>query len=327
MTTWGVAGTGGMASLFLDDASKLTSGHFNAVYSGSLSRATAFAQQHKLDHAYDDYNAFVENPDLDVIYIAGVHTTHADLAIRALQAKKHVLIEKPMTLNVTQAQQIIDAAKKANRFCAEALWTRFTPTLESVISDISSGKIGEIRHISASFGFRVDLDDHQQRLLNPQLAGGALLDIGLYPLLLPLFLLGQPTEIKANVEFSESQVDLASDLILTYPQGVSAQLSYRLDAYLPNKAFIAGTKGYVELEAPWFASNRADWCMADQPIESQYFALTNRGWGYEFDEVNGCIAAGLLESSKHSWQDALSLATLLERIRSEYGPIYPFEQP
>ena len=161
--------------------------------------------------------------------------------------------------------------------------------------------------------------------MNPNLAGGALFDIGIYPLLLPTFVLGEPERILANVTMAESGVDLASDVLLSYPDGVSASLSYRLDAHLPAKAAISGTKGYVEFEAPWFASNAVQWGIAGKPVETEYFALTNRGWGYEFDEVNRCIAAGLVESSRHNWADAILLAKVMERIRAEYGPIYPFE--
>lgn len=326
MAVWGVAGTGGMAELFLTDSTAFSSGHFKAVYSKTGTRAAQFAQQHDLESAYDNYDDFLNDAELDVIYIAGVHTTHAELALRALQAKKHVFIEKPMALSLAQTQQIISMAERNQCFCAEALWTRFTPTLAGVLKTVSSGKIGDIRHISANFGFRVDMNNPEHRLLNPNLAGGALLDIGLYPLLLPLFSLGQPSAITAIVENSDQGVDIASDLILTYPQGVSAQLSYRLDAFLPNKAVIAGTLGYVEIEAPWFASNKVDWYIAGKPIESEYFSLSCRGWGYEFEEVNRCIHEGLLESPNHTWKDSLSLATLIERIRTEYGPIYPFEQ-
>jgi predicted dehydrogenase len=325
MLVWGVAGTGSMASLFLEDAKAIESGKFNAVFSNSPDRAQAFAQTHDLAFAYSDYHDLLANPDIDVIYIAGVHTEHAHMAIAALNAGKHVLVEKPLSLSLAQTKAVFAAAKANSLFCAEALWTRFAPTYSAVIEQVKSGKIGEIRHISANFGFRIDMDNHQQRLLNPLLAGGAMFDIGIYPLLLPTFLLGEPEHIHANVVMAESGVDLASDVLLSYPQGVSASLTYRLDTHLPIKAVISGTQGYVEFESPWFAANAVHWAIAGKPIETEYFALTNRGWGYEFDEVNRCLKAGLNESPKHTWADAIMLAKLMERIRSEYGPIYPFE--
>ncbi|MFQ3229952.1 Gfo/Idh/MocA family protein [Reinekea sp.] len=325
MIVWGVAGTGAMATLFLEDTKAIESGEFKAVFSSNSDRAQAFAQKHDLGFAYSDYQELLANPDIDAIYIAGVHTTHDQMAIAALNAGKHVLVEKPLSLSVTQTEAVIAAAKANNRFCAEALWTRFSPTFSAVVDQVKSGKIGEVRHISANFGFRVNVDDHQQRLLNPQLAGGAMFDIGIYPLLLPTFVLGEPEHIHANVVMADTGVDLASDVLLSYPHGVSASLTYRLDTHLPTKAVISGTQGYVEFESPWFAANAVHWSIAGQPIETEYFTLTNRGWGYEFDEVNRCIKAGLVESPKHTWADALMLAKLMERIRSEYGPIYPFE--
>lgn len=327
MVVWGVAGTGAMAANFLADVKKIGSGQFKAVYSSNQDRAQSFANKNDLAFAYSDYQALLDNSEIDAVYIAGVHTTHGEMAIQALNSGKHVLVEKPMTLSVAQTEQVFAAAKANNRFCAEALWTRFAPTLISVIEQIKSGKIGEIRHISADFGFRVNVDDHEQRLLNPNLAGGALFDIGIYPLLLPTFILGEPKQIQANVVMTGSGVDLASDVLLSYPDGVSASLTYRLDTHLPIKAVISGTKGYIEFEAPWFAASAVHWGIAGKPVETEYFGLTNRGWGYEFDEVNRCIDAGLIETPKHNWADTVLLAKVMERIRSEYGPIYPFEQP
>jgi predicted dehydrogenase len=325
MVVWGVAGSGGMASNFLADTKAVKSGEFNAVYSSSQARADEFAKQNDLAFAYSNFQQLIDNPEIDAIYIAGVHTSHSDLAIKALNAGKHVLVEKPMSLSVSQTEKVLASAKANNCFCAEALWTRFAPTFQSVVEQVKSGKIGEIRHISANFGFTIDITDTKSRLLNPQLAGGAMFDIGIYPLLLPTFVLGEPEDIQASIYMAETGVDIASDVLLRYPDGVTANLTYRLDTHLPNKAVISGTKGYVEFEAPWFATNAVQWSIAGKPVETQYFALTNSGWGYEFDEVNRCIQAGLTQSPMHNWDDALALAKIMARIRSKYGPIYPFE--
>ena len=326
MIRWAVSGSGNMASLFVKDSEQVTNGQFVAVYSSQQSRADAFAKQHQLAHAYSDYDALLANPDIDAVYIASTHPHHAAQAIRALNAGKHVLVEKPMALSPADAREVFAAAKANQRFCAEALWTKFAPAYQTLMAQLQQNRIGDVRHINASFGFAIDLADTQQRLLNPEHAGGALLDIGLYPIFLPLTLFGVPDETKAQVTMGDSGVDIATDLIMSYQDGRSATISYRFDVMLPTKAAFSGTLGWAELESPFFASNAIHWHEKDRPGTTEHIPLVNRGWGYEFEAVNAAIVAGELEAVQHSWQDSLQLSEYLHFLRNTWGPHYPFEE-
>lgn len=326
MRRWGVIGTGNMASLFVKDSQVKPHGHFTAVFSSNLQRAHQFAEAHQIEKAYDSLAAMLADPDIDAVYIASRHPQHAPQAIQALNAGKHVLVEKPMALNAADAERVFDAAKKNNRFCCEALWTKFSAAYQSLTQQIAEGRIGDLRHIHAHFGFAVDMSQPEQRLLNPDHAGGALLDIGLYPIFFPLSLFGgTPTNTQATVTMGSTGVDIAADLVMAYPEGRSASVAYRFDAMMPNKAILSGSRGWVEIESPFFASNALHWNVDGGPTVTEYCPMDNRGWGEEFAGVNEAIDSGALEATQHSWDDSRQLAQYLETVRKTWGPTYPFE--
>ncbi|WP_320823048.1 Gfo/Idh/MocA family oxidoreductase [Reinekea sp.] len=326
MIRWAVVGTGTMAGLFLQDTAQVTQGRFGAVFSHSMSRAQAFADTHGLARAYDDYDRLLANEQIDAVYIASTHPNHGPQAIAALNAGKHVLVEKPMALSEAEAQAVFDAAARNARFCAEAVWTKFNPVYQSLQRQLAAGRIGTVQHLSASFGFALDMSKPQQRLLDPAQAGGALLDIGLYPIMLALSVMGYPDQTQARVVLGPTGVDIAADLLLSYADGRSANLAYRLDAHLPTKASIGGSLGWVELETPWFSSNALHWSEIGKPVSTEYGMLINRGWGRQFERVNEAIAEGQLEVSEHRWADSVQLARYMESVRTTWGPIYPFER-
>lgn len=325
MRHWAVIGTGNMAGLFVSDSQNVKNARFSAVYSRDLARAETFAKAHQIEKAYSSLEAMLAEPSIEGVYIASPHTSHAAQAIQALNAGKHVLVEKPMSLTRREAEAVFNAAKDNQRFCAEALWTKFSHCYQSLKQQLEAGRIGEVRHISANFGFAVDQSNPEHRLLNPDLAGGALLDIGLYPIFLPLALFGEPNATQAKVTMGPTGVDIATDLTLEYDAGLSAHLAYRFDAMMPNTAIISGTKGWVSVEAPFFASNALHWNVAGSVTQTEYCPMTNRGWGEEFAAVNDAIDAGKLQAPEHTWEDSLQLAGFLEMLRKTYGPRYPFE--
>jgi predicted dehydrogenase len=326
MLRWAVIGTGNMAGQFLQDVAQIVNGRFSAVYSHSLVRAQAFAETHALTAAYDDYEQLLADPKIDAVYIASTHPHHAPQAIAALNAGKHVLVEKPMALSEAETAAVFAAAERNQRFCAEALWTKFNPLYHSLHRQVAAGRIGTVQHLSASFGFAHDMSQVQHRLLDPAQAGGALLDIGLYPIMLALSVFGYPDQTQARVVLGPTGVDIAADLLLSYADGKTAHLAYRLDAHLPTKACISGSKGWVELEAPWFACNALQWGETGKPVTSEYGVLLNRGWGNQFERVNDAIGLGQLAVEEHSWADSVQLARYLEWVRKTWGPSYPFER-
>ncbi|HET8903586.1 MAG TPA: Gfo/Idh/MocA family oxidoreductase [Saccharospirillum sp.] len=321
---WAVIGTGGMADQFVADAQHGSGGEFVAVCSRSQASAQAFADRHGIALAFDDLDTMLARDDIDVVYIASPHTQHRKQAMAAMEAGKAVLVEKPATLNAAQTKTLYDTAERCQVLCVEALWTRFSPVYRSVLADLRSGRIGRLRHCQASFGFAAPADP-EHRLNAPELAGGALLDIGIYPLLLPLDLFGAPTDIEGDVALGVRGVDRYADLVLAYSNGVHASLSYSLDFPLPTQATISGENGWVEIKAPWFASQAARWQVGKAPVSQQQYPLLGRGYHYEFSAVNRSLTAGLLQCEEHSWADSLALAEVMDRIRKRWGPDYGAE--
>lgn len=326
MKNWAVIGTGDMAGRFVEDAQHGQDGRFIAVYSRSPERAQAFANEHSLEHSYDKLDSMLANPDIDIVYIASPHVSHADHAVAAMQAGKSVLVEKPIAVNLAEAERIYEAARRNEVFCQEALWTRFSPVYQQILSDARDGRLGELNHSYSNFGFPGPKEP-EHRLNNPDMAGGALLDIGIYPLLLPLDLFGDPDEVEGRTTMGPTGVDVSADLVLHYEAGQRASISYSLANPLPNTAVISGSEGWVEIQTPWFAPHAARWHSAKTagPTNLRHYPLVGTGYHYQFTAVNGYVDAGVLESSEHSWQDSIRLVRLMDRIRRRWGPHYPFE--
>lgn len=326
MKNWAVIGTGTIAGKFVEDAQHGQGGRFVAVYSRSLDRAQAFAKEHGLEHPYDSLPKMLDNPDIDVVYVASPHVNHTEHAIAVMEAGKSVLVEKPIGVNVVEAERMYEVARRNEVFCQEALWTRFNPVYQQILADARDGRLGKIKHSYSSFGF-VAPPDPKHRLNNPELAGGALLDIGLYPLLLPLDLFGEPDELHGDVRLGATGVDESGDLILHYNTGERASVSYSLGNVLPTTATISGDEGWVEIQAPWFSPNSARWHSPKVagPTSLRHYPLVGIGYHYEFSAVNGYVEGGALESTEHSWDDSLRLMRLLDSIRHRWGPTYVFE--
>ncbi|WP_169579636.1 Gfo/Idh/MocA family protein [Saccharospirillum impatiens] len=318
---WAVIGTGGMADQFVADARYGQGGEFVAVCSRSQASAQTFADRHGIALAVADIDALLERDDIDVVYIASPHTHHLKQAVAAMEAGKAVLVEKPATLNAAQTRHLYETAERCQVLCVEALWTRFSPVYQSILADLESGRIGEVRQCQANFGFAAPADP-AHRLNAPELAGGALLDIGIYPLLLPLDLFGSPESIEGDVTLGDSGVDRSADLVLRFADGARASLSYSLDFPLPTEAAISGDNGWVNVKAPWFATNAARWQVGDAPVLQQQYPLIGKGYHYEFSAVNRSLDAGLLQCEEHSWADSLALAEVMDRIRKRWGPDY-----
>lgn len=324
MIQWAAVGIGHMADLFVADAQHGQGGRFIAAYSRNKERADAFAQKHKLEHSHDDFDALLADDSIDAVYIASPHTAHVGQAIAALEAGKAVLVEKPVAVNAMEAEQLYQTAERCGLFCQEALWTRFNPVYRTILEQARSGLLGRLCHSHSNFGF-VAPADPAHRLNNPELAGGALLDMGLYPLLLPLDLFGEPDSIDGRVSIGSSGVDESADLVLSYPGGQRAVVSYSLRNVMPNQATISGMDGWVEMQSPWFAPNAARWQVGQGAVRWEQYELIGRGWHYEFTAANQAIARGDLFCKEHSQADSLRLMRLLDRIRTEFGPRYPFE--
>jgi predicted dehydrogenase len=318
---WGIIGAGKIADKFATDLQAVEGAKLVAIASNSIERAKDFAEKHQIQHFYDSYKDIFKTPDLDVIYIATPHTSHAENTILCLENKVAVLCEKPFAMNLKQVQQMIEVANRNDTFLMEAMWTRFIPAIKKTLELIKEGRIGKIRTIHADFGFPAP-DFPEKRLLNPKLGGGALLDIGIYPAFISLLLLGYPTDIQSVTTFTKTGVDETCSFILKYKNEATAVLNCSLAARTRTEAIIYGEKGHIELPTRFIETKRLILHEDDkEPVEFT-FDYDTKGYNFEAQEVTKCLQAGKKESDLMPLSMSVKLISLLDEIRQQAGIFY-----
>lgn len=321
---WGIIGPGKIARKFAEDLATLPGARLHAVASRSIERARDFATAFGADHYYADYHELVECPDLHAVYIATPHSSHAENTMLCLNAKIPVLCEKPFAMNAAEVQQMIHAARENDTFLMEALWTRFLPTTLQMLEWIDEGVIGPVISVKADFGFKADYQP-EGRLYNPELGGGSLLDVGIYPVFLALLLLGKPKGMLAHAVFSDTGVDEETAIILKYGGGRIAQLHSSIRLMSKTEAFVYGTKGVIHLHPRWHEPTSISLLLPGERPQHMNFDIPYRGYAYETEEVMRCVREGRRESELMPLSFSLDLIQLLDRIRSEIGLRYPGE--
>lgn len=313
---WGIIGLGNIANQFAADLLLLEDAEITAVASRNKDNAIAFAQKYNCLKAYDSYDALFEDDQVDIVYIATPHDSHAKLSIKAMQNGKHVLCEKPIALSYSDAVGMIEASKKYNTFFMEAFWTRFIPSVQEVLAKVENGLIGDVKYIKADFAF-IGNDTEGSRLFDKNRGGGALFDIGVYPLFLSYIVLGLPKEIIARSIHHKNGIDLQTSIILHYEKAQSV-LQASIISESDMKAVIGGSKGRIELNSPWFMAN--GYSVFKDEKES-VFKLPNLGKGYAYEaiECHKCIRNNQLESPLWSHQNSLDLSKIVEEIKNQIG--------
>jgi predicted dehydrogenase len=243
---WGIAGSGSAASDFSAGLQHLPEARLLAVHSRNAARAQEFATRFAIPRCHESFDAIVGDSEIDVIYIATPNHAHQEQCLKALDAGKAVLCEKPFTLNAAEARVVIERARQRRLFCMEAMKMRFLPAMARVRAMVASGMIGEIRMLMANFGFTAPYR-HDSRLFDPALGGGAFLDVGVYPLSLAFSFLGAPRHVFATASVGPSGVDEQAAAVLTYAGGQVATLNASLRGSLPNDAVITGTRGEIRI--------------------------------------------------------------------------------
>jgi len=320
---WGILAPGNIANSFAEALRGVPSAHLYSVASRDAGRARAFAQLHDFDTSADSYEALIKDPNVDAIYIASPHTFHAEQSIRCLQAGKAVLCEKPMTINAHEARRVIDAAQQYNTFYMEAVWTRFMPILKQVRRWIDDGEIGEIQLIQASLGFDIS-PEVRHRLYDPALAGGSLLDVGIYPITFAQWVMQEPPQqIAALAQMHSSGVDERAGIVLRYTNGVIATLNSAITARTSHDAWIFGSKGNIKLPRFWMAEEATLITGEEQTTVSRPHTIN--GYEGEIEEVHRCLQTGLIESPTMSWQKSLSVMEIMDEVRAQIGLRYPME--
>ena len=321
---WGIAGLGNIAHKFAQDIQLVPGAVLNAVGSRNKDIALAFGAEYEAPHCYGSYEELFESDEVDVVYIATPHISHTALSIKAMDAGKHVLCEKPFGIKSSDAVSMIESAQKNGVFLMEALWSRFNPSIVRVKEQVESGAIGRVAYLHADFAF-YSLDRSEEgRLLNPELAGGSILDIGIYPIFLAYLILGKPDKIFATSNFYKTGVEIQTSMIFSYSDA-QAILYSGLNSKSEMKAEISGTTGAIYLDPRW---HETEGYTLEVNNDQQHFDLPTDGNGYtyEIEEVNTCIRSGKLQSDLWSHQNSLDLMELMDEVRALGQVKFPFEE-
>ncbi|WP_405381881.1 Gfo/Idh/MocA family protein [Maribacter sp. LLG6340-A2] len=323
MIKWGIVGAGNIAHSFSKDLALVEGGTLVSVASRSLEKAQAFANEYGAPNAYGSYEELFKSNTVDVLYIATPHTSHAELSIAAMKYGINVLCEKPIGVNKGQVKEMFQVARTQNVFLMEALWSRFNPTIKKVKELVDNGTIGDIGYLHADFAFYALDRDENGRLLNPSLAGGSLLDIGIYPIFLSYLLLGMPKDIKASAHFYKTGVEMQVSMIFDY-ESSQALLYSGLNSNSEMKAQIAGSKGSIFIHPRWHETTGYTLEIDGDSTVNEVGKL-GKGYTHEIEEVHSCLQAGKKESSLWSHQNSLDLIEIMDIVRNKTDIVFPFE--
>lgn len=322
---WGIIGAGHIAAKFALALNSLKDTELTAIASRSTDKAYEFAERFHVRKAYGSYEELVKDSEIDVIYIATPHTEHRKHASLCITHGKAVLCEKPFAVNYREAEILTTLAKEHKVFLMEGMWTKFLPVTRMVKQWIDEGRIGNVKYLQASFGFYSEFN-HESRLYDPHLAGGALLDVGVYPISYATFLLGKlPDQVKSSASIGKSGVDEMNVITLHFEDGALADLSSAISANTGNDAVIIGEKGRIFVPTFWAAEKAELYNAAEKLVETFALPFTSNGFVYEVEEVNRCLREGKLQSDIIPHETTLAIMKLLDGIRAEWGLVYPTE--
>ena len=321
---WGIIGTGLIADLFVTD---LLANDFTVTAVGSRSQASAdeFAARFGIANAHPTYEALVADPEVDVVYVATPHPMHVDNATLALNAGKHVLIEKPFTLNAKDAAAIVALAEEKKLVVLEAMWARFLPHMVRLREIIAAGTLGDVRTVIADHNQNLPKDP-SHRLQNPDLGGGALLDLGIYPISFAWDVLGAPTSIYATAAKTPTGVDRQTAVIFGYADGQQALVHTALDTAGPTTASVIGTDGWIAIEGTFYApTNFTVYNAQNEVVERYESEVSNRGMQFQAAELERIVASGELAGDILPPSETVAIMASLDEIRSQIGLVYPGE--
>ena len=321
---WGIIGLGKIAAKFAEDLQRVKGAQLYAVASRSEERATEFAKRWNAPQTYGSYEALAAAPNIDVVYIATPHVGHAAATLLCLRSGKAVLCEKPFAMDSAEVAEMVSTARETKVFLMEAIWTRILPATLQLLEWIESGKLGRVQSLTADFGFRAN-PDPKRRLYNKALGGGALLDIGIYPVFLAQLLFGSPVTIEGLARMGATGVDLEDNLLLRFANDQHARLHATLAHHTPSDAWIYGTEGRVHLKGRWHESKAVTlYPNEGDPVRVELAADFKGGRGYnlEAEHVMDCLQRGLTESPALPLDFSVQLMQTLDRIRAEIGLVY-----
>ncbi|GGE99906.1 Gfo/Idh/MocA family protein [Mycetocola zhadangensis] len=321
---WGILGPGGIAQAFASDL-VLHNFTVQAVGSRRTDAAASFAEKFGIPNVHGSYEDLVADPEVDAVYIATPHPFHAEQALLALNAGKHVLVEKPFTLNQREAEAVVARANELGLVVLEAMWTRFLPHMARIREILASGVLGEVRSLIADH--TQDLpDDPSHRINDLALGGGALLDLGIYPVSFASAVFGTPETVQASATFKDTGADASVATLFSYGDGRLATTLSASDTRGPNRATILGTAGRIEIDAVWYTpTSFTVFDAAGEVSETYESEVTGRGMQFQTAELERLVAEGQAESPVLPHAETISIMGTLDEVRRQIGLVYPGE--
>lgn len=322
---WGILGPGRIAHSFAEAMKYVEGGVIHAIAGRNLQTTTSFAEQYGISKTCQSFEELLSDPDIDIIYISTPHNMHYKHIKLCLMAGKAVLCEKPLTVNAKQSKELFDLAREKKLFLMEAVWTRFLPVYQDVRNWLDNGLIGDVKLMTSTFGFRAPFNP-QDRLFNPDLAGGALLDIGVYTLSVSQWVKRKhSSSFHVGAQMSPTGVDAMTSITLKYDDHSISQMTVSFLVDASNEFMIYGDKGSICIKSPFWSATQAV-LICDTQTEKADRPFISTGFEYEIQEAQDCFSKGLLESSEIPWSDTLATMETMDSIRSDINLTYPFER-
>jgi dihydrodiol dehydrogenase / D-xylose 1-dehydrogenase (NADP) len=321
---WGILGPGSIAKKFATGLTAVLDARLVAVGSRSQERADEFGDVFNVPNRHGSYEALVNAPDVDAIYVSSPHALHKEHTLLCLEAGKAVLCEKPIAINAAQATEMVQVARERGVFLMEAMWSRFFPAMVKLREVLAEGTIGEVRLVTGDFGFRAGVNP-EGRLFNPALGGGALLDVGIYPISFASMVMGQqPDTMTCMANIGETGVDEETALVFGYDSGAMAMLHTAVRLTTPQEARVVGTDGFIRLPQHFWRPAEFTVCTFnnDQTVKAPY---EGNGYNYEAMEVMECLRSGRTESDVMPLDESIATMETMDRVREQIGLKYPME--
>jgi predicted dehydrogenase len=321
---WGILGTGWIANEFAQGLAQLADAQLVAVGSRTLQSAQRFGVQHHVPHRHGSYQALAEDTGVDVIYVATPNSLHKEHSLLCLESGKPVLCEKSFALNAAEAEEMIRVAREKKLFLMEAMWSRFFPLMTRLRRLLADGVIGDVQMLVADLCIRFDFDPADRRYA-PDLGGGALLDLGVYPISLASMIMGPPSKIATLAHLGDTGVDEQAGIVFRYDRGqmISIHTSIRVDS--PVEAILMGTKGQIQIHPWWIRPDKLTLSVTGQETTTIEMPFEGNGYQFEATEVMNCLRANKLESDLMPLDETLSIMQTMDAIRDEWGLKYPME--
>lgn len=295
-----------------------------AVGSRTEAAANRFADQFGAGRRHASYEQLARDPEVEAIYVATPHTLHCRNTITCLEAGKAVLCEKPLAVNAAEAELMTQAASQHKRFLMEAMWSRFLPSIVRLRDLVREGAIGAVQLLVVDFGFRAPFNS-SNRLYDPALGGGALLDVGVYPIALASMLLGPPDHVSGAAHLGKTGVDEHSAYVLHHASGALAVACAAVSIETAQDAVVYGTEGHIRVHSPWWRATGLTVCRRDRADETIKLEPEGNGYTHEAQEVARCLRAGSIESEHMTWNESLSIMRTMDELRAQWGLRYPME--